>query len=166
VSVQIEVSYMQVPEKRTNFLTFAIFFVFFLVSMFLFLFLRTKAMRQEEKEGKEKDQVEYHRKEVEQRKSMLIYKRTEQMFRNNSFLMKAREFRSQYKDTETNNLETEEGGNIDTVPSFNPNLNQTINSFYTETNPPESNEAEYRSKFLIEDDIRRILSENPLKKVT
>jgi hypothetical protein len=42
--------YEQLPEEKTNILSFIIFFLSFLVSMLLFLFLRTRATKVEKKE--------------------------------------------------------------------------------------------------------------------
>ena len=51
--------YEQLPEEKTNILSFIIFFLSFLVSMLLFLFLRTRATKVEKKEEIRKEQNEY-----------------------------------------------------------------------------------------------------------
>ena len=58
-SVLIRVMYEQLPEEKTNILSFIIFFLSFLVSMLLFLFLRTRATKVEKKEEIRKEQNEY-----------------------------------------------------------------------------------------------------------
>jgi len=58
-SVLIRVMYEQLPEEKTNILSFIIFFLSFLVSMLLFLFLRTRATKVEKKEEIRKEQREY-----------------------------------------------------------------------------------------------------------
>ena len=61
-SVLVRVMYEQLPEEKTNILTFIIFFLSFLVSMLLFLFLRTRAMKDDKKEEIRKEQKEYIQK--------------------------------------------------------------------------------------------------------
>ena len=51
--------YEQLTEEKTNILSFIIFFLSFLVSMLLFLFLRTRATKVEKKEEIRKEQNEY-----------------------------------------------------------------------------------------------------------
>jgi uncharacterized membrane protein len=61
-SVLVRVMYEQLPEEKTNVLSFIIFFLSFLVSMFLFLFLRTRATKDDKKEEIRKEQKEYIQK--------------------------------------------------------------------------------------------------------
>lgn len=49
-SVLVRVMYAQLPEEKANVISFIIFFLFFFVSMILFLFLRTRATKDDKKE--------------------------------------------------------------------------------------------------------------------
>jgi hypothetical protein len=48
-SVLVRVMYEQLPEEKTNILSFIIFFLSFLVSMLLFLFLKTRASKMDKR---------------------------------------------------------------------------------------------------------------------
>ena len=91
-------------------------------------------MKYDEKEEKIKERVEYDIKAEQQRKSMLVYKRTEEIYKSTSFISKARKLRDEY---------TEEGEEEDAyLPSFPAMVNPTLESVYIDTATEEARDQE------------------------
>ena len=89
-------------------------------------------MKYDEKEEKIKERVEYDIKAEQQRKSMLVYKRTEEIYKSTSFISKARKLREEYTEEEEDAY----------LPSFPEMVNPTLESVYIDTATEEARDQE------------------------